>query len=146
MQVFCPLAEPYFTAEAMSLDRRRMNKQVIEAGQILNTINGYSNGWKNHPVILMYKNHADWLYNYMLCLSCYMKGDFIKAKYYSQQADKVRPDFLNNKELLDGHKRRLYTKNPELYPLFEGYGKSEINFYFVDGKLLKYKDGKRIKE
>lgn len=144
MQVFCPFAEPYFTAQEMSADKRRINKQVIEAGQILNTINGYSKGWKNHPVILMYKDHADWLYNYMLCLNCYIKGDFMKAKYYSQQADNVRPSFLNNKEFLDAHKRRLYKKAPELYPHFAKYGTSEENWYVIDGQIVKYVNGKRI--
>lgn len=92
----------------------------------------------------MYKDHADWLYNYMLCLSCYIKGDFINAKYYSQQADNARPDFLNNKELLDAHKRRLFTKAPNLYPHFASYGTSEENWYCVSGQIVKYVNGKRV--
>lgn len=55
------------------------------------------------------------------------------------------PSFLTQ-EFCDQHKRRLYTKAQELYPQFAKYGKSDVNYYFVDGELLKYKNGKRIKE
>lgn len=33
---------------------------------------------------------------------------------------------------------------PELYPQFAKYGKSEENWYFVDGQIVKYVNGKRI--
>jgi hypothetical protein len=41
-------------------------------------------------------------------------------------------------------KRRLYTKNPEHYAQWAHLGKSEENWYFVDGVWRKYVNGKRI--
>lgn len=46
--------------------------------------------------------------------------------------------------ILNKDKMQIFV--PSLYPQFEKYGTSEINWYFEDGELLKYKDGKRIKE
>lgn len=42
MQVFICEKSPIEVCEAMKTDRVRMNKQVIEAKQIISTISGYS--------------------------------------------------------------------------------------------------------
>ena len=42
-------------------------------------------------------------------------------------------------------KKRLYTKAPEHYKQWESFGKSEENWYFVDGEWRIYENGKRIK-
>lgn len=102
----------------------------------------------------MYKDHKEWLEFYLYCFEAYRNskksdnctdrvGFMIEAHFYSDKADKICPSFLND-EFCDHHKRRLYTKAPELYPQFAKYGKSDINFYVVDGELLKYVNGKRI--
>lgn len=151
MQVFVPYKEPLKVAIIMWLDKKRFNKQIIECRQILDAIEGVGKGWFNHLVVKMYKPYKEWLYNYMMCFSAYRdfkKGNskaFMYYCYFDNQANKITPPFLTE-EFCNQHKRRLYTKSPELYSLFAKYGKSDINFYFVDGELLKYKDGKRIKE
>lgn len=148
MNVFIPYKSPLDCAKALYGDKR-FQKQIIECKQIIAAIDG-AKAWRNHPVSLMYKEHKEWLYNYMMCFSFYrkcMKGDKYAFKYccyYDNEANKITPNFITT-ELCDQHKRRLYTKAPELYPQFEKYGTSEINLYFVNGDLLKYKDGKRIK-
>lgn len=86
----------------------------------------------------------------MLCLIYYrdFKNGIVSVtipESFSERADVFRPSFLNDK-FCDHHKRRLFTKAPNLYPQFEKYGTSEINFYFVDNKLLKYKNGKLVNE
>lgn len=143
MQVFVCEKSPIEVCEAMKRDKLRMNKQVIEANQIIKSIDGLSKSWKNHPVCLMYREHRDWLYNYMCCMDCYLKGLYDYAKDWSDKADTIRPSFLTD-EFCDQHKRRLYTKAAHLYPQFEKYGTSDENWYFVDGNLLKYVNGKRI--
>ena len=40
------------------------------------------------------------------------------------------------------HRRRLYTKDKGFYKDFSIYGESDENWYVVDGKLIKYKNGK----
>lgn len=140
MQVFVPYPSPIDTAMAMSNDKLRLRKQVLECDQILAAINGKSQAWKNHPVVKMYKPYKSWLIRYKACLS---ELDPMWAKIWSRHADRVRPPFLTE-SFCDQHKRRLYTKAPELYPQFASYGKSDENWYFVDGQIVKYVNGKRI--
>lgn len=45
----------------------------------------------------------------------------------------------------DQMKRRLYTKDPEHYKQWADLGKSDENWYRVDGEWRKYVNGKRIK-
>ena len=141
MQVFVPYPSPFDVAKC--LDNRRLRKQIIECDQILAAINGDSKAWFNHPVVKMYSNHPIWLYHYREVLSCYLEGCPVLAKCTSNTVEDIRPPFLTD-ELCNQHKRRLYTKAPDLYPQFAPYGKSEENWYVVDGNLLKYINGKQI--
>lgn len=130
---------------AKCLDGYRLRKQVIECDQILAAINGKSQAWKNHPVVKMYSDYAGWLWYYRETLDAYFKWYFALAKQYSYQCDAYfRPPFLTSDDFCDQHKRRLYTKAPNLYPQFAPYGTSEENWYVVDGKLLKYINGKQV--
>ena len=142
MQVFVPYPSPIDVAKC--LDPRRLRKQVIECDQILKAIWSYSDVWKCHPVVKMYADHSGWLWYYRETLDSYDHGYMALADHFSYQCDTyLRPPFLTN-EFCDQHKRRLFTKAPELYPQFWPYGESDENWYFVDGKLLKYINGKRI--
>ena len=141
MQVFVPFPSPIDVARC--LDKRRLRKQIIECDQILAAINGDSKAWFNHPVVKMYSKHKFWLYHYREVLSYYLQGYPQVAKYTSNTAGLDRPPFLTD-EFCDQHKRRLYTKAPDLYPQFAKYGTSDENWYFVDGELVKYINGKRV--
>lgn len=157
MQVFVPYKEPLKVAIIMWSDKKRFNKQIIECRQILNAIEGVGKGWFNHPVVKMYKDHKEWLECYLKVFEFYknIHNDELSEydKYYvnndlelyNKRANEITPLFLTD-DFCYQHKRRLYTKSPELYSLFAKYGKSDINYYYVDGELLKYKNGKRIKE
>lgn len=127
----------------MKLDRRRINKQVIEAAQIISAIDGDSKSWHNHPVCLMYREHRDWLNLYRGCMACYLNGQYEYAKDLSDKADGITPSFISD-EMVAQHRRRLYTKSPNLYPQFAGYGTSEENWYVIDGQIVKYVNGKRV--
>lgn len=140
MQVFVPFPSPIEVARC--LDKKRLRKQIIECNQILSAIYGYSNAWSNHPIVKMYAEHTVWLWHYTEVLKYYQDGLPRLATYTSNAADFFRPSFLTD-SLCDQHKRRLYTKSPELYPQFAEYGKSEENWYFVDGKIVKYSQGKK---
>lgn len=140
MQVFI-IGSPLETA--MVLDRRRLNKQIIECGQILNAIFGKTNAWANHPCTLQYHKHKQWLYEYLQCLEQFIKGNINTAQIYSDIAQKIRPDFHTD-EYLSQMKRRLYAKDKEYYSQFAHLGESHVNWYFVDGDWRKYINGKRI--
>lgn len=150
MQVFVPYQSPLDCAEAMWADQKRFNKQLVECWQILKAIDGETEAWSNHPCTKMYAPFRMWLDYYTDCLTCYRlwkigyNNLFKYACMFSQKADVIRPPFLTE-EFCNQHKRRLFTKAPDLYPQFAEYGRSEVNWYCVDGKILKYKDGKRIK-
>lgn len=139
MQVFVPYSSPIEVAKC--LDRKRLYKQVLECRQILNAISGISKAWANHPVVKMYSKHKMWLYYYMNCLACFCYGG--PSQYWSDLADMYKPFFLTE-EFQVQHRRRLYTKSLELYPQFAKYGTSEENWYYVDGKLVRYIKGKMI--
>ena len=65
MQTFLPSSN--FTNCAKLLDNKRLNKQILEGYQILNVNSGMSptGGWRNHPAVLMWKNHEGSLLNYI---------------------------------------------------------------------------------
>lgn len=149
MNVFVPCQSPIECAKALWNDKKRFNKQIIECRQILDAIDGRK-AWRNHPVCLMYQEHKEWLQDYLNCFRYYRdyKNGFIAstiAQNFSYRADSMRPPFLTE-EFCNQHKRRLFTKSPNLYPQFAEYGTSEVNWYVINGEIVKYKDGKRIKE
>lgn len=142
MQVFTPYPEPFKTAEC--LDGRRLNKQIIECRQILAAIRGESNAWKNHPVVKQYRTHTEYLECYLKCLIAFKDNRIDVALVHSYYAMYYKPEFLTT-EFCNQHKRRLFTKDSEFYCTFYKYGKSYENWYVVDGKLLKYINGKIVK-
>ena len=141
MQVFI-IGTPFETAVAMHGDTFRYNKQIVEAGQILDALNG-KKAWSNHPCTLQYKGHEKWLGNYKLCLEFYKKGQLAEANYVNFLCLQETPPF-HTQEYFDNMKSRLYTKNPTHYTQWESYGTSDTNLYFVDGVWRKYVNGKRI--
>ena len=141
MQVFI-VGSPLKTA--MALDKRRLNKQIIECQQILDALNG-AKPWSNHPCVLQYKGHEFWLRCYKRVLEEFQKsgGASIRSKYFNYRAIETTPDW-HTQEYYDQMKRRLYAKDPEHYKQWEHFGKSDCNWYFVDGEWRKYVNGKRI--
>jgi len=141
MQVFVPYPSPIDVAKC--LDSKRLRKQIIECAQIMLALEGESSAWINHPATKTYEHYYSWLHDYCLCLEYYLANDFDMAEYWNDCANSCTPPFLFS-EFCDQHKRRLYTKAPELYHQFASYGKSDENWYFVDGEIVKYINGKRI--
>lgn len=140
MQIFIP--SPSCLQTARQLDKRRLNKQIIEAAQILRAINGEGRGWLNHPATQMYRPYKEWLQLYRACLMEFQRGDIEAADQISRQADDVRPPFVTD-EFCRQHARRLYTKAPELYPQFSQLGTSLENWYVIDGSIIRYVNGKK---
>ena len=141
MQVFI-IGTPLETA--ISLDSKRLHKQILEARQIIKTISGQSESWKNHPCVLQYRDHLLWLNHYCNCLENYRDGDISEARLFDIWAEELKPSF-HNIEYFNQMKRRLYTKNPDFYVTWSDLGKSDENWYFVDGVMRCYILGKRIR-
>ena len=131
---------------AQVLDKRRLNKQIIECRQIIASLNNESVYWKNHPCVLQYKYHKEWLNDYMRCLVYYQCGNIDWAEKMSDICEWTKPKF-HIPEYFNQMKRRLYTKNNEFYKQWEYLGTSDVNWYYdMDTDIWKYyKNGKRIK-
>lgn len=146
MQVFI-IGTPLETA--MALSKRHLNNQINEANIILDALNG-AKAWSNHPCVLQYKGHENWLFFYMRCLQLYSAyvryggdGDKHDMQVYDHTCKLCTPDW-HTQEYYDQMKRRLYAKDPEHYKQWADLGKSEENHYFVDGSWRKYVNGERI--
>ena len=142
MNVFI-IGTPLETAK--KLDKRRLNKQIIECGQILKAIAGDTKAWANHPVTKMYAGYWMWLRDYMKCLDAYRNGDIVTAEIFDMCCNQLTPAF-QCQEYFDQMKRRLYTKDPIHYAEFADLGTSDVNWYVVDGKWRHYRNGKVVNE
>lgn len=142
MQVFI-IGSPLETAQV--LDKRRLNKQIIECKQILAAIQGDSKAWFNHPIVHMYKNHEKWLRVYMWILSEWnaKKSDLLLLMHMNDWAEKNKPEFLTD-EYYTQMKRRLYTKDKNYYNMWGELEETDVNWYYVDGQWKHYRNGKKI--
>ena len=141
MQIFIT-GSPFETAQA--LDKRRLNKQIIECRQILKAINGESKAWANHPCVKMYRSHVEWLCCYQMALGYHIEGDERASRRWSGYADRLHRPHFHTQEYFDQMKRRLYTKDNNHYKQWAHLGESDVNWYYVDGEWLYYRNGKRL--
>lgn len=73
----------------------------------------------------------------------YRAGNIERANICSSWCDIRKPDF-HTQDYFNNMKRRLYTKDKEHYKQWENLGESDVNWYFVNGKWIYYKNGKRL--
>jgi len=123
MQTFMPIDD--FKEVAKILDNKRLNKQKVEAYQILNTLSGKSKGWKNHPAVKMWRGSEGCLVEYALtiayeCINRNFKDTLIpKFKEYEIiYPNKTKPNWIGNKDFHNSHKSNLIRKKPEYYQQF----------------------------
>ena len=131
------------TVVAMTGDTHRYNKQVVEIGQIIDALNG-KKAWSRHPAVLQYRGHEEYLRCYLQCFKWYTRNNTYWVVLFSRQAQLLRPEW-HCEEYYINMKRRLYTKNPEHYKQWAHLGKSNQNFYYIDGEWRIYENGKRVK-
>lgn len=126
---------------ARCLDKRRLNKQIIEVNQIISAIEGNSKAWRNHPITIMYENSLNFLRSYKWCLVAYKENRMEDAQWFSDRCERTKPDFLKDCEwYFENMKNRLYTKNKEHYLEYFPYAvESYSNFYYVNGEWKEYK-------
>lgn len=143
MQTFLPSMDFAQTAEI--LDRQRLNKQALEAWQIMMTnlkLDPEGNhrepkGWYNHPATLMWRGHEMALLGYIRA----MVSEWILRGYKSTILDKAEatlaqgiknglvvyphgdlPQWANDPEkaeaIASSHRRALLSKNYQWYKKF----------------------------
>jgi hypothetical protein len=136
MQTFLPY--PNFDDSAEVLDKRRLNKQRVEAYQILKAINNPDYGWQNHPAVNMWRGYDQALLHYALTM-CQRWEDIGGADNVDLQARMVRefctgqqveyPYWLGNAQLHLSHKVNLYFKEPDHYGQFWIFGEPRPYFW-----------------
>ena len=118
MQTF--LVYPSFPESAKHLDNKRLNKQFLEARQILKTLIS-GGGWANHPAIKMWKNHEGSLLNYCAAISLECDNRKFKITLGTVQLYKIVegkihclnysvPEWLGNEKFHSSHRSRLLCK------------------------------------
>lgn len=118
MQTFLPY--PDFSEAAKCLDNKRLNKQFIEARQILKTLL-FGGGWANHPAVLMWKGYEGTLLKYCEAVSSECDSRKFKITFGTVQLYKIVqevihylsysvPEWLGNEKLHSSHRSRLLCK------------------------------------
>lgn len=124
MQTFLPYASFYMSARV--LDNQRLGKQRVETLQIMKALHDPEYGWQNHPAVLMWRGHEDFLMEYQAAVCdewVYQRGfrDTCLEKtrdYFRWMPDREeysRPPWLGNHEFHLSHRSNLTRKNPEHY-------------------------------
>ena len=128
MQTFFPYED--VARISKTLDYRRLGKQRVEGYQILRTLRGDSNGWKNHPAVKMWRCCEPALLDYTLqmCEEWVLRGytDTISDKLFEEFGDLIDvpiayPAWCQRHDILHSHKGMLYHKDPIHYAQFANY-------------------------
>lgn len=117
MQTFLPYAD--FQQSVASLDYKRLGKQRVEAKQILNVLTGIqiTNGWKNHPAVLMWVGYEDVLklYHDHCIIEWVSRGYKNSMELFNQSNPILIPWWLGNEPFHRAMRARLIEKDLEFY-------------------------------
>jgi len=140
MQTFLPHDNIALCAKA--LDSKRLNKQILEAYQILKVLSGASptGGWRNHPAVLMWKGHEYSLRTYVNLMISEAKLRGIKTDKNEYNIDQLEMQYSDRwgtdmpkwfgdqtkmMRIITTHKANLFDKDPIYYAHF-GYAKHSL--------------------
>lgn len=122
MQTFITDIDPAISAS--NLDNKRLGKQRVEAIQIARTLLGLSDGWKNHPIMRLWKGYESWLIRVYLhsILKEWEHRGFNNDKctsHYKILASMVPleikyPHWIDE-QFIESHRSNLIRKNKEYY-------------------------------
>lgn len=114
MQTFIPY--PDYELSAKALDGNRLHKQVVEAKQIISTIE-HGGAWSNHPTVLMWENNLLSLKDYFNAIlrEAISRGYAYKDYTLYNIRSTSYPWWFNVDILHDSHKSNLKRKDPSYY-------------------------------
>ena len=132
MNTFLPY--PDFQLSARCLDYRRLGKQRVEAWQIYLALTKIEYGWKNHPIVKMWKGYeqALLLYGLEVCLEWRKRGykDTLATKFCEElrighlRERPIMPKWLGRKDFHSAMRSNLLRKDKAYY---SQYGWTEPN-------------------
>lgn len=122
MQTFLPY--PDFQLSVRCLDSKRLGKQRVEAFQILKTLKGESEAWKNHPAVLMWKGYEKALTLYLReCILEWLRRQYKNSMILPEHAELTKEDYppwYGSHDFHISHQSNLIRKNEVFYKkLFE---------------------------
>lgn len=156
MQTFLPYAD--FIQSAQVLDKKRCWKQVVEAKQILDVLEGKSTSWKNHPAVKMWEGYTNALkiyYNAFLSASVFYHSIKTKLDYYNLPwgcmseimvintitGTHPAPWWLGNEDFHRAMRSRLIEKDREFYlpkfPEDEGFNGAKYFWPVMETKTFR---------
>ena len=150
MQTFLPYAD--FEESAKVLDYRRLGKQRVEGMQIINAIeNPNPQGWKNHPITIMWTPYTNCLKHYtnIIIREWINRGYNNNMKLYDIVIHEMDiPHWLGKKAFHSSHRANLLRKDYEYYSKFGWKENSESPYVWRDKEGLWYEQhvgtGKRV--
>jgi hypothetical protein len=139
MQTFLPSSNILWSA--MELDSKRLNKQILEAYQILKTISTGAKAWGNHPAVLMWKGHEQALASYARTMASEAEKRGIKVDKNLANLDILEhqyghtwgtnmPKWFDKESMsriVATHRANLYRKDPIFYEAYATAVTSEYN-------------------
>jgi len=134
MQTFLPSKD--FNESAKMLDSKRLNKQILEAYQILRVLSGVNegNGWVNHPAVKMWRGSEYILFTYATAMLREADVRGIKTDKNRSNLNLIRNFAMKNwgtsfpawyknpqelKRVVATHKSNLFIKDEEFYYEFK---------------------------
>lgn len=153
MQTFLPV--PSFVKSMEYLDNKRLGKQRVEAAQILEILLGQPflpknlrsvvpfepqfKGWNNHPAVLMWRNHEEWLKKYLACaIGEWYSRDFnnsISVPNYSLDSQSP-PPWLGYEPFHKSHRSKLISKLPSRYLGFWPDEEQGLPYYWPSDHVI----------
>jgi hypothetical protein len=132
VQTFLPY--PSFAASAACLDKRRALKQVVEAKQIIDVLEGTTQGWKNHPAVKMWAGFVPALTQYYNAFFVHCEAvhkiNFNKLKYKEPPLNVKMPEWLYESRFCASHRSNLLRKKPEYYGQFGWIEPNNLEYWW----------------
>ena len=158
MQTFIPVGNYLYAAQY--LDNKRLNKQILEAYQILKVLSTDSKGWRNHPAVLMWEGHEHALHSYARTMVSEARIRGIKVDKnlsnitelkikYSHLWGKDLPKWFDEESMsriVATHRANLYRKDPIYYVEYAKEVNSEYNKPCCEGCNYYWPTHPRIKK
>ena len=150
MQTFLPYRD--FTRSAQVLDSPRLGKQRVETLQVLRALELGEYGWRNHPVVKMWRGrtpalvvyglevvrawrergHADSTYE----LIAEFAPEVESATQQDLGAQGLLPTWLGDERIHLSHRSALVRKDPDFYGPVFGDVPDDLPYHWPDGDEL----------
>ena len=138
MNTFLPYKS--FVKSAQCLDYKRLGKQRVEAWQIYLALTKKNYGWKNHPIVKMWKGYELVLlyYGFFMSNEWHLRGyKDIMAQRFCDELSKVgnkymyMPNWLGNKKFHASMRSNLLRKDKKHYSKFGWKEKNNLPYYWI---------------